>query len=63
MKDKYSFFELHGKNGTIGAADIVFYNLKHSGTAKALEHLRGIVLIPGLSKGKCVTEVSPCVSR
>ena len=63
MKDKYSFVKLNCINGTIGAAGIVFYNLKHSGAAKALEHLRCIVVIAGLSKGKCVTEESPYVSR
>ncbi len=63
MKDKYSFFELHGIDGSIGAAGIVLYYLKHSGTAKAFENLRRIVLIAGLSKGKCVTEESPYASR
>jgi len=63
MKDKYSFFELHGINGTIGAAGIVFNNLKNSSAAKALEHLRRIVLIAGLGKGKCVTEKSPYAGR
>ena len=63
MQNKYSFFELHGINGTIGAAPIVFNNLKHSGAAKALEHLRRIVLITGLSKGKSVTEESSYVGR
>lgn len=63
MKDEDSCFELHGINGTIGAAGIVFNNLKHSGAAKALKHLRCIVLIAGLSKGKCLTEESPYVSR
>ena len=63
MKDKYCFFELRGINGTISAAGIVFNNLKHPGAAKALEHFRRIVLIAGLSKGKCVTEKSPYVGR
>ena len=63
VQDKYSFVELHGINRAVGTAGIVFNNLKHSGAAKALEHLRGIVLITGLSKGKCVTEESPYVRR
>ena len=63
MKDEYRFFELHGIDGTRGAAYVVFNNLKHSGAAKALEHLRCIVLIAGLGKGKRVTEESPYASR
>ncbi len=59
MQNTYSFFELHGIHGTIGTAPIVFNNLKHSGAPKALEHLRRIVLIAGLSKEKRVPEESP----
>ena len=61
MQDKYSFVELHGINRAVGAAGIVFNDLKPSGAAKTPEHLRGIVLITGLGKGKCVTEDSPYV--
>lgn len=59
MQNKDRFFELHGIYSTIGAAPIVFDNLKHSGAAKAREHLRRIVLITGLSKRKSVPEESP----
>ena len=63
MQDKYRFSDSHGINGTLGAAGIVFNKLKYSRTAKALEHLRRIVPITGLSKGKRVTEESPYVGR
>ena len=63
MQNKYGFFELHGINGTIGAAPIVLNNLEHPGAAKSLEHLRRIVLIADLSKGKSVAEESPYVGR
>ncbi len=63
MQDKYSFFELHGIDGTIGAAHIVFNNLEHTRAAEALEHLRCIVSITGLGKGKRETEESPYSGR
>ena len=59
MKDKYGLFELHGIDGTIGPADMVFNHLKHSRAAKSFEHLCCIVLIAGLSKGERITEKSP----
>ena len=63
MQNEYSFFKLYGINRTVSATDVIFNNLKHPGATKSLEHLRRIVLIAGLSKGKCVTEESPYVSR
>ena len=63
MQNTYRFFELYGIHGTIGAAPIVFNNLKHSGAAKAFEYLRRIVLIAGLSKEKRVPEESPDLGR
>ena len=59
MHNNDLFFALHGIYSTLGAAPIVFDNLKHSGAAKAREHLRRIVLITGLSKRKRVPEESP----
>ncbi len=63
MQDKDRFGELNGLDSTIGAASIVFNNLKNSSAAEALEHLCGIVLITRLGKGKCVTEESPYVGE
>jgi len=63
MQNKDSFFELHGIHGTIGATPIVFTHLKHSGAANALEHLRRIMLITGLSKETRVTEEPPYIGR
>ena len=51
MKDKNGCFESHGIDGAISASDIILNNLKYSGTAEALKHLCGVMLITSLSEG------------
>ena len=40
VPDEQGFFELDGVDGTIGATDIVFHNLEHSGAPESVKHLR-----------------------
>ena len=59
----HGLLELHGVDGAVRAPGIVFQHLEHAGAAKALEHLRCVVLIAGLRKGQGVAEKPPHVGR
>ena len=59
VQDERGFFELHGVDGAVRATGIVIDHLEHTGAAKALEHLRCVMLIARLSKGQCITKEPP----
>jgi hypothetical protein len=63
VQDKYRFLDFHRIDRAICAAGVVFDHFQHAGTAKALEHFRGIVLVTSLRKGQRVTEQPPYVDR
>jgi hypothetical protein len=63
VQDEHRFRVLHRVDGPVRAAGIVLDNLKHAGTAEALEHLCRVVLIAHLRQRQCVTEAPAHVRR
>ncbi|OLP07724.1 hypothetical protein BLL52_0820 [Rhodoferax antarcticus ANT.BR] len=59
MQDEHSILEFHGVNSAVRPAYVVFDNLKHTSTAKALEHLCRTMLIATLRKIQGVTKKLP----
>ena len=63
MQNEHGLLELHGVDGTIRAASIVFDYLNDATTAKAFERFRCVMLITSLCKVQGVTEELPHGSR
>jgi len=61
VQDKHRLLELHGVDGTIRSADIVFDYLQDTGTSEAFEHFRRVVLPAVLGEVQGVTEELPYV--
>ena len=63
MQYKHSIFELDGVNHPVCATTVIFDNLKYTGTAKALKHLCGNVLLAMLSKSQGMPKEFPYIYR
>ena len=59
MQNENSLFELYGVDSTIRSVGIVFDHLKYASAAKALKHLRRVMLTTSLRKIQCVTKELP----